>query len=114
MALQVAEGAVVGDDLEAVAERLEAAAGTVAAVGALADQRRQQLRPLVAVEHVDPGEDLGLRGARGLEQAGGEQVLFGAVDVDQLDRRGGVAGVAAVEAEPRDPALGAARGAARR
>ena len=62
VALQVAEGAVVGDDLEAVAQRLEAAAGAVAAVGAA---RRpsppSSCRPLVAVEHVEAGEDLGLR-----------------------------------------------------
>ena len=38
MALQIAEGAVVGDDLEPVAQRLEAAAGPVPAVGALAHQ----------------------------------------------------------------------------
>ena len=46
VALQVAEAAVVGDDLEPVAERLEAAAGPVAAVGALADQLPEQLGPL--------------------------------------------------------------------
>ncbi len=106
MALQVAEGAVVGDDLEAVAQRLEAAAGAVAAVGALADDGGQQLRPLGPVEDVDAGEDLGLRRSRRLEQAGGEQVLFGAVDVDQLDRGGVLAAAAAVEPEARDPALG--------
>ncbi len=106
MALEVAEGAVVGDDLEAVAQRLEAAAGAVAAVGALAHQRRQQLRPLGAVEDVDAGEDLGLRCAGGLEQAGGEQVLFGAVDMDQLDRGGILTAAATVEAEAGDPALG--------
>src|SRR5262249_9917195 len=36
VALEVAEGAVVGDDLKAVAQRLEAAAGAVAAVLTLA------------------------------------------------------------------------------
>ena len=107
VALQVAEGAVVGDDLEAVAERLEAPPGAVAAVGPLTDHRRQQLGPLGAVEDVDPGEDLGLRRTRRLEQAGGEQVLFAAVDVEQLDRGRAVALAAAVEAEPGDPALGA-------
>ena len=61
VALQIAEGAVVGDDLEAVAQRLEAAAGAVAPVGALAHQGRQQLGSLGAVEDVDAGEDLGLR-----------------------------------------------------
>ena len=44
--------------------------------------------------------------ARRLEQRGGEQVLFGAVDVEQLDRRGVVAVAAAVEPEAGDPALG--------
>ena len=100
MALQVAEGAVVGDDLEAIAQRLEATAGAVAPVAPLAGQCAQQLGPLVAVEHVEPGEDLGLRGGRGLEQAGGEQILLGAVDVDQLDRWRVLAGASAVEAEP--------------
>src|SRR5207302_6883067 len=38
VALQVAEGAVVGDDLEPVAEGLEASAGSVAAVLPLADE----------------------------------------------------------------------------
>ena len=57
VALEVAEGAVVGDDLEAVAQRLEAAAGPVAAVGALADQRGEQLGPL--------GRGRGRRGGRG-------------------------------------------------
>ena len=106
VALQVAEGAVVGDDLEAVAQRLQAAARAVAAVGRSPDQSREQLGALVAVEHVEPGADLGLRRRRRLEQAGGEQVLLGAVDVDQLDRGRVVAGAAAVEPEPRDPALG--------
>ena len=105
MALQVAEAAVVGDDLEAVAQRLEAAAGAVAAVAPLADQVGEQPRPLVGLEHVEPGADLGLRHLGGLEQAGREQVLLGAVDMDQLHRRG-VVGGAAVEAEAADPALG--------
>ena len=46
MALQVAEGAVVGDDLEAVAQRLEAAPRAVAAVAALADEIAEQRRAL--------------------------------------------------------------------
>ena len=47
VALEVAERAVVRHDLEAVAQRLEAAAGTVAAVPALARQVAQQRRPLL-------------------------------------------------------------------
>src|SRR4051794_29899014 len=46
VALEVAERAVVGDDLEAVADGLEAAPGPVPAVGALTDQVGQQLRAL--------------------------------------------------------------------
>ena len=64
VALQVAEGAVVGDDLEAVAERLEAAAGAVAAVVALADDGGEHLAALVRAEPVDPGADLRLRRPR--------------------------------------------------
>jgi hypothetical protein len=40
--LQVAEGAVVGDDLEAVAQRLEAAPRTMAAVLARPDELAQK------------------------------------------------------------------------
>ena len=46
VALEVAERAVVRDDLEAVCERLEAATRPVAAVLALADQLAQELRAL--------------------------------------------------------------------
>ena len=48
VALEVAEGAVVGDDLEAVAQRLPAAAGLVAPVGARAGELGDQLRALGA------------------------------------------------------------------
>ena len=44
MALQVAERAVVGDDLEAVAQRLEAAAGPVAAVAPARRRGRRAAR----------------------------------------------------------------------
>jgi hypothetical protein len=50
MALEVAEGAVVGDDLEAVAERLEAPARPVTAIGAGADEIAEQLRSLLAIK----------------------------------------------------------------
>ena len=86
MALEVAEAAVVGDDLEPVAHRLPAAAGAVAAVSALAGQLADQLGALQRIEGLDPVADLGLRGARRLEQRGREQVLLAALDADQLDR----------------------------
>ena len=47
MALEVAEGAVVGHHLEPVAQALEAAARAVAAVAPFADQLGQHLRALV-------------------------------------------------------------------
>ena len=53
MALEVAEGAVVGDDLEAVADRLEAAPGAVATVCALTDELAQEFAPLAFVEPLD-------------------------------------------------------------
>jgi len=76
VALQVTEGAVVGDDLEAVAERLEATSRAVATVVPPADQRGEQLAALVLVECLDPGADLRLGDGGGLEQRGGEQVDF--------------------------------------
>ena len=82
VALQVAEAAVVGDDLEAVADRLPAAARAVAAVGALAGQLADQLGALERVEGVDPVAGSRASADRGrLEQRGGEQVLLAAVDV---------------------------------
>ena len=103
VALEVAEAAVVGDDLEPVAHRLPAAAGAVAAVSPLAGQLADQLGALQRVEGLDPVADLGLRGARRLEQRGREQVLLAALDADQLDRgrvaRGG--GGPAPAAPPR-------------
>ena len=57
MALKVAEGAVVGNDLKAVADGLEAAAGAVAAVCAGTDEVGQHRRPLVAAELFDGAAD---------------------------------------------------------
>src|SRR5439155_19609909 len=50
VALQVAEGAIVGDDLEAVAESLEAAARSVAAVLARPEARAQEVGPRAGTE----------------------------------------------------------------
>jgi hypothetical protein len=105
VALEVAERAVVGDDLEAVAQRLEAAARPVAAVDALADEVAQHASALVAVERGDRGERLLLRRPGGLEQQRGQQPVLVAVDVQQPHGRPVLGIVAAVEAEPRDPAL---------
>ena len=53
MALQVAERAVVRDDLEAVAQRLEPAPGAVAAVAPLADEVAEQRGALDDAERGD-------------------------------------------------------------
>ena len=70
MTLEIAEGAVVGDDLEAVAERLEAAAGAVTPVLAGADELAQQ-RGLLGRAESAP--------AFGSTRRAGEQLLPGAV-----------------------------------
>ena len=87
MALQVAERAVVGDDLEAVAQRLVAAAGAVAAVAPRADQVAQQRRALVAGQRADAQPRLLLGDSRRLEEQRGKQRLLVAVDVQEPHRR---------------------------
>jgi hypothetical protein len=107
VALEVAEGSVVGDDLEAVADRLEPAPGAVAAVGALADQLGEQLFALVGGEHANRRADLLFGCGRRLEQERREQVVFGAAHLDQPHRRRRRrARPAAIEPEPSGPALG--------
>ena len=86
MALEVAEAAVVGDDLEPVAHRLPAAPG-----------RWRRLRRSPASSPISSARSIGssapirarisvLGDARRLEERRGEQVLLVAVDVDELDR----------------------------
>src|SRR5689334_20754776 len=105
MALEVAERAVVRDDLEAVAQRLETAARAVAAVAALADEVTEQRGALDDAELGDAIERLALAHAGGLEQKRREQRVLVAVDVQQRHRRAAVTVVAglAVESQPRDP-----------
>ena len=105
MALQVAEGAVVRHDLEAVAQRLEAAPRPVAAVGALADEVGQQGAALGVGQRGDGGARALLARPGRLEQQRGEQLLLVAVDVGQRDRRPRLGRVGVLEPEPRRPAL---------
>ena len=105
MALEVAEGAVVADDLEAVAQRLEPAARAVAAVAALADQVAQRGGALLGVERADGGQGAFLGGGAVLEEQGGEQLLLVAVDVQQPNARPVLDGLGAVEPQPGGPAL---------
>ena len=58
--LQIAEPAVIGNDLEAITDRLPAASGAVAPVRALARQISDQLRALDRVERVDAAADRNL------------------------------------------------------
>ena len=64
MALQVAEAAVVGHDLEAVAQGLEAAARAVAAVAPLAHQLGQHRGALVRRQRPHRRARLVLRAGR--------------------------------------------------
>ena len=99
MALEVTERAVVRDDLEAVAQRLEAAAGAVAAVRARADEVGEQRAALVGAEGAEADARLLLADAGRLEQQRGEQGVLVAVDVQQAD--GGAELVAGVGAPSR-------------
>jgi hypothetical protein len=103
VALQVAERAVVGDDLEAVAQRLQAAAGTVAAVGALAHEVGQQRAAGVVAEVGDCRAHAVLARVRRLEQQRRQQRILVAVDVHEAHRCAVGLRVVAVEPEPGDP-----------
>ena len=111
MPLEVPKAAVVGDDLEPVANRLPAAPRAVAAVAPLAGQLGDQLRALQRVQGLDPSLDLRLADRGGLEERRGQQVVLAPVDVDQLDRRR-VAGARAIEPEPGRRPLAATRAVA--
>ena len=110
VALEVAERAVVGDDLEAVAQRLEAAAGAVAAVGALADQVGQQLararRALSAATRHAHRLLVGARRPRTAARRAAPPRRRRRAAAAPTGARS--ASPAAVEAQPRDPALGGA------
>ncbi len=94
MALQVPEGAVVGDHVEPVVGAFERPAGTMATVGPLPHVGPQQRPFLLGTELADPGEHLvlGPVGER-CADGGDHLVLAVGVEVDQGDR--GTAGGAA-------------------
>ena len=88
MALQVAERAVVGQDVEAVAGPLEPAAGLVAPVGPIALVGLEDRHPLVDGHGLHPLLDLGLGQVGERVEAAGDQLDLGVgVEVDQLHRR---------------------------
>ena len=99
--LQVAKRAVVGDDLEAVGERLETAPGPVAPVLALGHQVTDERRALRRRQAGDRGERLLLAGSGGLVEQRGEQLLLAPVRPEQVHR--GSSGLVSgfVEPEPR-------------
>src|SRR6476469_6648932 len=102
MALEIAESAVVGDDLEAVGQRLEAASGPVAPALALGNQVTDERRALRRRQTGDRRERLLLAGSGGLVQERGEQLLLAAVRPEQTHRRGsGLVASGPVEPEPR-------------
>src|SRR5215217_6712937 len=103
--LKVPERPVVGDDLEAVGQRLEAAPGTVAAIVALADELGEHCRALVRWQVVDRGARLVLGDRRRLEQQPSEQLLLAALNGEQPHGGPGLVLAAAgtVERQPRGP-----------
>ena len=76
MALQVAEGAVVGHQLEAVVRALEGAPGPVPSVAPIADVRGQQCDPVVVAELADPTGRLPLAAAEVRETGRHQDLLF--------------------------------------
>jgi hypothetical protein len=105
VALKVAKRAVVGDDLEAVAQRLEAAARTMPPVFARSDQLAQKLGAIRGRECADRSQRLLLSGRPGLVQERCDELLFAAVGAQEPDGgRGG--GLCLVEPEPRCGCLG--------
>src|ERR671923_109483 len=109
VALEVPEGAVVRNHLEAVAERLEAPAGAVSAVVALADQLAQHRGALVRRQVADRCAGLVLRAGGGFEQQRGQQLLLAPLHREQPHRRtGALVATGAVESKASRPALGRA------
>ena len=84
--MEIAEGPVVGGDLEAVVGSLEGPPRTVPAVGPLADIGAQEGRAIVGAQRAHPSEQLALRGGRVGEADGGEHLVLAlGVEVDQGD-----------------------------
>ncbi|MFM9078424.1 MAG: FAD-dependent thymidylate synthase, partial [Solirubrobacterales bacterium] len=69
-------------------------------------QRPEQVLPLRCVECLDPGPRLGFGDPGSLEQAGGEDLVLGPPDFDQLDRGSGIAVFGPIEPQSRHPLLG--------
>ena len=90
MALQVAERAVVGDELEAVVGALEGAAGPVPAVAPIADVGLQERDPSSCAEQSTRAGRLPLAAAQ-VRETGGDQDLLLAVGVEVEQRDLGLA-----------------------
>src|SRR5205807_3643104 len=86
MALQVAEGSVVRDDLEAVADGLEAAARLVAAVFAPADELGEERCPLAAGHRRHGHAQILLGQVTCLVEACRDEVLLGPSRIEQRHR----------------------------
>src|SRR6516225_12381297 len=86
MTLEVPECAVVGDDLEPVAQRLQSTAGPVAAIGPYSDEVREHPRSGRVVETGDGLEDRLLIGRGRFEQQRRQQILLVALGLQQRDR----------------------------
>ncbi len=83
MALQVAEGAVVGHELEAVVRPLEGAAGPVPSIAPVAHVRRQQGHPVLVAQESDPAGRFLLATAQVRETSCDQDLLFSVgIEVD--------------------------------
>ena len=88
VALQVAERAVVGDDVEAVVDAFERAPGAVTTVVALPHVRAEQLAALAVAERAHARQDLIVGQLRVRVADGGEELVFGVgIEVGEGDRR---------------------------
>src|SRR5436305_5451092 len=86
MALEVAKGAVVGHDLKPIAQRLKAAARTMASVLAATDELCQQRSAVIVVEQRNRVSKRLLAAIRRLKQECRKQVLLLARCLEQPHR----------------------------
>ena len=88
MALQVAEGAVVGEDVEAVPDALEAPARLVSTIGPVAGVLLEDRHLLIGPQRSHAGDELILGEVDvGIEHGGDELVLGVGIEVDECHHR---------------------------
>ena len=84
VSLEITEGPVVGDQLEAIVGPLERSSGTMATVRTLADVRPDDGDLVVMAKCADPTDRLGLRHGRACEADGGDDLVLAlGIEVDE-------------------------------